>query len=95
MLIEIQPNRFIDHKEVKYIYMDLYGFKKIPCIVIKTKSIGKIVLTDFESFEDLENKFNSYVSLVNEWEMYLIKESRKVIKESKVIGKFSQYKEGK
>lgn len=95
MLIELQQNRFIDHTEIKYIYMDLIGFKKIPCIVIKTKSVGKIVLTDFESFKDLEEKFNKYVLLVNEWEMYLIKESKKVITGNKVIGKFSQNKEGK
>jgi hypothetical protein len=89
MLIPLQPNRYIDHSEIKHIYLDLYGLKKIPCIRIETNNKKAIVLTDFESFEDIEGSFNKIVSLVNEWNVYIIKESRKVVKDSKVTNKLN------
>ena len=73
MLIEIKDYWFIESSTITCVRLDVAGvFKKFPVIRIDTKT-DKILLSDFETIEDLVAEFERLVSLFNEWEVFMNK----------------------
>lgn len=75
MLIEIKDFWYVETTTIVGVRLDVKGWfkNKYPVIIIERHKAKNIVLSDFETSEELQAEFERLVALFNEWEVYLNK----------------------